>query len=95
MQTLAQGAEALASRGFKIFPCKPRDKVPAVPWKSLATSDLDVVRAWWGPDGGPELNIGLVTGAASGVWVLDVDGPEGEASLRDLLRRTETTYRPR
>ena len=87
MQTLAQGAEALASRGFKIFPCKPRDKVPAVPWKSLATSDLDVVRAWWGPDGGPELNIGLVTGAASGVWVLDVDGPEGEAGLRDLLRR--------
>jgi hypothetical protein len=85
METLAQGAEALAARGFKIFPCKPRDKTPAVPWKSLATSDLDVVCGWW--RGGPELNIGLVTGAASGVWVLDVDGEEGEASLHDLESR--------
>ena len=73
--TLAEAAFKLAGYGFKIFPCKPRDKVPAVKWKDLATSDPDTVHGWW--QGGPALNIGLVTGRPSGVFVLDIDGDDG------------------
>jgi Bifunctional DNA primase/polymerase, N-terminal/Primase C terminal 1 (PriCT-1) len=82
MTLLAREAEVLAHNGFKIFPCKPKDKVPAVPWKDHATSDLEVVRAWWGA--WPQCNIGIAMGKLSGVFVLDIDGEEGEASLRKL-----------
>ncbi len=32
----------------------------------------------------PQANIGVRTGRESGVWVLDIDGPEGQASLKNL-----------
>ena len=32
-------------------------------------------------------NLGIATGAKSGIWVLDIDGPTGEASLLDLQQR--------
>ena len=34
----------------------------------------------------PDLNYGIATGARSRIFVLDVDGPEGEASLLRLTR---------
>jgi hypothetical protein len=46
--------------------------------KRLAT--IDEVRAWWRR--WPTGNIGIVTGAVSGVVVLDVDGRTGEESLK-------------
>jgi len=47
-----------------------------------ATRDVTVVRNWWSL--WPKANIGIVTGAVSGFFVLDVDGEEGEKSLREL-----------
>jgi len=47
-----------------------------------ATSDLDTIRACW--TGAPKANIGLATGKTSGVWVLDLDGPEGIKALEEL-----------
>jgi bifunctional DNA primase/polymerase-like protein/uncharacterized protein DUF3987 len=44
-----------------------------------ATSDVAQVMAWWGK--WPEANIGLRTG--DGVFVVDVDGPEGAAYLAE------------
>jgi bifunctional DNA primase/polymerase-like protein/uncharacterized protein DUF3987 len=44
-----------------------------------ATSDVTQVMAWWGK--WPEANIGLRTG--DGVFVVDVDGPEGAAYLAE------------
>jgi hypothetical protein len=41
------------------------------------------VAAWW--EIYPDANIGLATGPKSGVWVLDVDGPEGEATLAQYV----------
>jgi hypothetical protein len=51
-----------------------------------ATTDLDQIREWWGQC--PEANIGMPTGAWSGVVVLDVD-PEngGFESFSALVRR--------
>jgi hypothetical protein len=49
-----------------------------------ASSDPATIRQWW--KRWPDANVGIATGPESGVFVLDVDGPQGEASLLDLAR---------
>jgi hypothetical protein len=67
--------------GWPVFPVN--GKLPATPhgFKD-ATLDPDQARQWWGP--GSRLGVALATGRPCGVWVLDVDGPQGEASLARL-----------
>lgn len=48
-----------------------------------ASHDLDQVDEWWKQ--WPDANIAIATGEASGLVVVDVDGPEGEASLNGVL----------
>lgn len=47
-----------------------------------ATTDPEQVQAWW--DRWPWANIGVATGTGSGLLVLDVDLPDGPASLARL-----------
>jgi len=47
-----------------------------------ATRDTATIRNWWRV--WPNANIGITTGAASGFFVLDVDGEEGKKSLAEL-----------
>ena len=80
-------ALALAQKGFHIFPCRPRDKRPATAnGLKEATTDRDIIKAWWQQQ--PDNNIAIATGAASGIFVLDVDGLDAEA----VLRRLETEH---
>jgi hypothetical protein len=80
---LLKTALALASRGLHVFPCLPRDKRPATPHGCKdATTDVLVIREWWGTQ--PDFNIGIATGTVSDTWVLDVDGLDGESGLRHL-----------
>ena len=80
-------ALAMAARGWRIFPCEPRGKRPAgalVPHGLHdATDDLETIRAWWEKE--PEANIGLATGRASGVIVIDLDGEAAEMAYGWLL----------
>jgi hypothetical protein len=70
-------------RGWAVFPVRPRAKEPLVGGAyKAATADLEQVETWWRQY--PDANIGLATGERSGVWVLDVDGPEGFASFDAL-----------
>ena len=48
-----------------------------------ASTDRLTIERWWRT--APGANVGIRTGAASGLVVLDVDGAEGEASLRQLV----------
>jgi hypothetical protein len=76
-------ALALAERGLHIFPCRPRDKRPATTnGLKDATVDLAVIARWWKSD--PDLNVAIVTGKTSGVFVVDVDGIDAETELRKL-----------
>lgn len=80
-------ALAHARAGRPVFPCKP-DKSPYVrAWRRAATTDADQIQAWWAQ--WPSALIGMPTGAATGVWVLDMDvhgGAPGEDSLFDLTQ---------
>lgn len=51
----------------------------------VASKDPAIIAQWW--KRWPFANIALATGAASGFFVLDVDGQTGEESLRDLEER--------
>ena len=53
-----------------------------------ASKDASQVRSWWTQ--WPNANIGIATGTASGIFVIDVDGEEGESSLAML----EADYGP-
>ena len=74
---------AAACRGWRLFPVKAKGKQPLVKeWQKNATSDLAQLETWaaqW-----PPCNWGLATGKASGLFVIDVDGPEGRAALEEL-----------
>lgn len=62
--------------------CRSVGKHPRVKsWTEHASGDEADVRGWWRR--WPDANIGIATGARSGIVVLDLDGPEGiEAAKR-------------
>lgn len=83
LSPLGGAAVRLARFGFYVFPCKAREKVPATRnGLSDAKRDLDAITACWSEH--PHLNIGVRTGAESGIVVVDVDGDEGWDSLHAL-----------
>lgn len=68
--------------------CRSCGKHPATEhgWKD-GTCDPDAVRAWWKAT--PTANVGIVTGAVSGIVVLDIDLKHGGD---ETLRRLEETH---
>ncbi len=97
-ERLLRAALELAEIGMRVFPvhtvlhgrcscgsasCEDQGKHPRVDgWQLVASTDRAVITKWW--SAWPDANIGLTTGAGSGVVVLDVDGAEGMASLDAL-----------
>jgi hypothetical protein len=81
----ARAAAAYLARGFAPIPLRPRDKRPLLPWEPYrhrrpTPAELALWRARW-----PAANVGIVTGAVSGLVVLDVDPDKGgETSLAAL-----------
>ena len=71
---LALAARSLAAAGVRVFPCLVEGKRPLTRRGFLdASSDPEQVAGWWSRT--PDANIGIRTGAASGVVVVDVDVP--------------------
>lgn len=80
---MRRAALGLAARGLLVFPCRPRGKAPLTARGCLdATTEAGRIDSWWAV--WPNANLAVATGAASGVFVIDVDDDEGEASLRRL-----------
>jgi Bifunctional DNA primase/polymerase, N-terminal/Primase C terminal 1 (PriCT-1)/AAA domain len=80
-------ARSYARRGWKILPCEPGDKLPC---RRLvrhgvneATSDLHTIGGWWREQ--PDANIGIATGQASGLFVVDVDAQSGGVETWRML----------
>jgi hypothetical protein len=67
---------------MRVFPCKEHGKEPAIVENlRRATVDLNLIAGWWDSR---NFNIAVATGEGSGVWVLDIDGEQGEETLRRL-----------
>jgi putative DNA primase/helicase len=92
-------ALAYAAKGWRIFPLhsvsadgrctcgqdcgKVAGKHPRLKGGfKIATSDTRQIEAWWRK--WPDANIGIATGAVSGIVVVDVDGPDALARLHAL-----------
>lgn len=99
MSELRQAALAYAQRGWRVFPlhgivndactcgrsgCSSPGKHPLVR-RGLyeATTDPDTIIGWWRK--WRSANVGIATGAESGIAVIDVDLPEAVASFGRIL----------
>ena len=76
MSNILEAALSYAARGWLVFPCQPKTKIPATQhgFKD-ATLDPAQIKAWWTQC--PEYNVAIATGEASGLFVLDVDEKPG------------------
>lgn len=107
--TMIDRALTLASLGLRVLPlfeiradgscgcgqstCDNAGKHPRLTrWQERASTDAHTVRQWW--KRAPDSGIGIATGKASGVWVLDIDprhdGDESLAELEDTHGELET-----
>ncbi len=85
--TTEQAALDYLARGWSVIPIRAKAKRPAVPWKAYQNkcATEETVHAWFRRT--PDYNVGIVTGALSGLIVLDIDPRHGgNASLRKLER---------
>lgn len=85
MSSLLDAALRYAARGWPVFPLIPGRKDPLVKGAfHAAVTDAATIIEWWEKE--PRANIGLATGARSGVDVLDVDPKNGgDATLTEVL----------
>ena len=98
MNKLLSAALGYAGRGWPVFPlfepvgtgctcgkptCDCIGKHPRTKnGLKDASTDPAVIRKWWAD--WPDAGVGIVTGPASGFWMLGPDGPEGLADLKTL-----------
>lgn len=102
MNQMLKAALWYAEMGWHIFPIVPRRKEPMTKNGVLdASCDTQQIEKWW--EINPDANIGLQCGAASGVYVVDVDvdtekNIDGFLALADLTDKwpdTVTQLTPR
>ncbi|HEY3939123.1 MAG TPA: phage/plasmid primase, P4 family [Bryobacteraceae bacterium] len=75
---------AAIGAGFGVIPLRAGSKKPAIKeWQKRPFRDRRSARRYF--DEHPDANFAITTGAASGIVVIDVDGPKGKASLRKLI----------
>ena len=88
-EKLLKHAQYYGKMGLRVFPCKPKEKVPATAHGCKdAVTDPGQIGAWWG--GSQLYNVGIAAGG--GLVVLDVDinhnaGKFGDETLAELERQ--------
>jgi len=87
-----EAALAYSRQGRSVIPLEPDSKKAAVSWKEFQTrrATENEIRSWWTTQ--PDYNVGIVTGAISGLSVIDLDGSEAFMSLETYGIELPDTY---
>lgn len=83
--TTEQAALDYLDLGWSVIPVREREKRPAVAWKAYQSKVVsrETLHDWFRRS--PDYNVAVVTGALSGLVVLDVDPRHGgDESLKEL-----------
>lgn len=95
MKKFAETAMEYRRRSFSVIPIKPRDKRPLIPWEQFQKQPADDAQIeQWGKEFNGA-NIGIVTGAISGLVVIDLDSAEAKDKLKELFPTFDLTKVPR
>lgn len=85
MSELLAAALSYVKRGLSVIPIQAHEKRPLIAWEEyqdrIATEEE--IKTWWAK--WPEANIGIVTGANSGLVVIDLDSEEAKNKLKEML----------
>jgi hypothetical protein len=87
---LLEAAFGYAEGGIPVFPCNPDNKRPMTEHGFRdATTDPEKIRSWWREH--PQAMIGVPTGPASGIFVIDLDvneekGVDGRKAYKELCK---------
>jgi len=84
-QTLDFALEYRDKFNLSIIPANPKNKKTLVRWKQHQEKRATAarIRAWFSQY--PDAMVGIVTGALSGLFVIDCDTEEGYAAIRELI----------
>jgi len=76
------------ARGWSVIPVRPGEKRPILAWQGYQQERAteDEIRHWW--QRWPDANVGIVTGALSGLVVVDVDPAHGGAESLEQWERS-------
>lgn len=86
MGGMVDAALALHGLGFSVFPLRPKGKKPCEPWEDFQRerAEIEKISNWWRKY--PNANPAVACGPVSGVFVVDVDGDLGAATMAELQR---------
>jgi hypothetical protein len=92
--TVERAAQDYARRGWSVIAVEPRGKRPVVAWQEFQRriAAPDEIAGWYRRS--PERNVAIVTGAVSGLVVLDVDPRHGGAEGLAQLERAHGALPP-
>src|SRR5262249_12806245 len=95
MSEFLDAALCYEKRGFSVIPITPREKTPLILWEEHQhrRANGGEIELWWTK--WPEANVGIVTGAISGLVVMDPDSVEAKDKLKELLTNHDINSFPR
>jgi hypothetical protein len=95
MNGVLESAISYRRRGFSVIPIKPKDKKPLVAWEPYQKerASEETIKHWF--TNWPTANLALVTGAVSGVVVIDLDSAEAKEKIKALVPNYDLSAVPR
>jgi hypothetical protein len=78
---MLEAAIGYCSDGLSVFPCKDKKPLTINGFKA-ASLDASQIHEWW--EKWPDAQVALPTGSVNNLFVLDVDGPDGERVTASL-----------